>query len=103
MIKPETKNLGNSGTHSPKFKKYSQIIISNVLEYSSIYLLKASEMKSKLMSIILENLKKDSTKVEIESMEPMDVPQKARQGDEIINSESESILFSFKVDFSKKV
>ena len=55
------------------------------------------------MSIILENLKKDSTKVEIESMEPMDGPQKAKQGDDIINSESESILFSFKVDFSKKV
>ena len=59
-------------------------------------------MKNKLINTILENLNKDGVKVEIESMEPLDASQKTKQ-EEILNSESESILFSFKVDFSRKV
>jgi hypothetical protein len=59
-------------------------------------------MKSNLINVILDSLKKDSIKVDIESVEPLDSLQKNKQGDDILNSESESILFSFKVDFSKK-
>jgi hypothetical protein len=59
-------------------------------------------MKSNLISVILDSLKKDNIKVDIESVEPLDALQKNKQGDDILNSESESLLFSFKVDFSKK-
>jgi hypothetical protein len=59
-------------------------------------------MKSNLINVILDSLKKDNIKVDIESVEPLDALQKNKQGDDTLNSESESILFSFKVDFSKK-
>jgi len=59
-------------------------------------------MKINLISVILDSLKKDNIKVDIESVEPLDALQKNKQGDDILNSESESLLFSFKVDFSKK-
>lgn len=59
-------------------------------------------MKSNLINVILDSLKKDNIKVDIESVEPLDALQKNKQGDNTLNTESESILFSFKVDFSKK-
>ncbi len=50
-------------------------------------------MKSNLISVILDSLKKDNIKVDIESVEPLDALQKNKQGDDILNSESESLLF----------
>ena len=75
-----------------------------VLKLFLVLFSKASELNSKLVNMIVENLKKENIKVDLDNESDQALKaQIAKQTDDNLNSDVESIAYSFKISFNKKI
>ena len=75
-----------------------------VLKLFLVLFSKASELNSKLVNMIVENLKKENIKVDLDNESDQALKaQIAKHTDDNLNSDVESIAYSFKISFNKKI
>ena len=75
-----------------------------VLKLFLVLFSKASELNSKLVNMIVENLKKENIKVDLDNESDQALKAHiAKQTDDNLNSDVESIAYSFKISFNKKI